>query len=392
MRKCSFLKTRRKVYSKDIPKIFFLFFLFSALCFVTPLGAQNRQITGTVFDAVSEEPLIGVSVVVKGTPSGTVTDLSGQFAIGVSTGSVLELSYIGYVKQEVAVGNQTYIKVSLQENAKLIDEVVVVGFGTQKKVNLTGSVGVATAKDIQDRPVIMAAQALQGIVPGLNISQNNGTLDSKPSIKIRGRGTLNSDQVSGNPLVLIDGIEGDINAINPQDIENISVLKDAAASSIYGSKAPFGVILITTKKGKAGKTVVNYSNNFRVTSPILLPEFSDSYTFALYFNDGCVNVPGWGPHFNDNWLQGIKDYQEGKTNVAAHAFPNNPSRYDDGFDPRGLYNGATDVGGIDNRDYYKELIRNQAFSQEHNINLSGGNDKVNYYTSLGLLDQSGLMV
>ncbi|KAA6316842.1 TonB-dependent receptor SusC, partial [termite gut metagenome] len=280
MRKCSLLKTKRKVYSKDIPKILLLFFLFSALCFVTPLGAQNRQITGTVFDAVSEESLIGVSVAVKGTPRGTITDLNGQFAIDVPAGSILELSYIGYVKQEVAVGNQTYIRVSLQENTKLIDEVVVVGFGTQKKVNLTGSVGVATAKDIQDRPVIMAAQALQGIVPGLNISQNSGTLDSKPSIKIRGRGTLNNDQVSGNPLILIDGIEGDINAINPQDIENISVLKDAAASSIYGSKAPFGVILITTKKGKAGKTVVNYSNNFRVTSPILLPEFSDSYTFA----------------------------------------------------------------------------------------------------------------
>jgi TonB-linked SusC/RagA family outer membrane protein len=387
MRKCkfrNFLKIGRDVSSKDIPRAFLLFFLFSALCFVTPLGAQNRQITGTVFDAGSEEPLIGVSVVIKGTPRGTVTDLNGQFTIEVTAGSVLEFSYIGYIKQEVNVGNQTNIEVSLQENAKLLDEVVVVGFGTQKKVNLTGAVGVATAKELQDRPVTLASQALQGLVPGLNISQNNGSLDSRANITIRGRGTLNSDLVKGDPLILIDGIEGDINALNPNDIDNISVLKDAAASSIYGSKAPFGVVLITTKKGEAGKTKVNYSNNFHWNKPILLPEFMDSYTFALYYNDAGTN--GGGAHFNNSWLQAIKDYKDGKITTAA--VPKNNGRWEDGFDP----NGPGGVGGIDNRDYYKELIRSSAFSQEHNLTFSGGNDKITFFTSFNFLDQNGLMV
>jgi TonB-linked SusC/RagA family outer membrane protein len=353
--------------------------------------AQNRPLTGTVTDVAGDEPLVGVSVAVKGTSQGTVTNIDGSFSLEVATGTTLVFSYIGYLRQEVTVGSERHINIRLEESAELLDEIVVIGFGTQKKVNLTGSVGTTSAREIENRPVIMASQALQGLVPGLNISQNNGTLDSKPSIKIRGLGSINTN-VSSSPLVLIDGIEGDINVLNPQDIESISVLKDAAASSIYGSKAPFGVILVTTKKGKAGNTVVSYNNNFRFNSPVLLPEFPDSYTFALYFNDGCVNVPGWGPHFNDNWLQGIKDYQEGKTQVAATVFANNRSRYDDGFDPRAVYGDATNVGGLDNRDYYKELIRSQAFSQEHNINLSGGKDKVNYYTSFGYLDQNGLMV
>jgi TonB-linked SusC/RagA family outer membrane protein len=309
---------------------------------------------------------------------------------------VLTFSFVGYVSQSITVGDKIVINVQLAEEATSIDEVVVIGFGTQKKVNLTGAVGIATAKELRDRPVIVAAQALQGLVPGLNISQNSGTLDSRPSINIRGRGTIDS-QVSGSPLVLIDGIEGDINALNPNDIDNISVLKDAAASSIYGAKAPFGVVLITTKSGTPGQTTVTYSNNLRWNTPVLLPEFPDSYTFAAYFNDGCVNVPGWGPHFNDNWMEAIKDFKEGRATVAATVFANNRGMYDDGFDPRGVYVSTsgveyTNVGGIDNRDYYKELIRPNAFSQEHNISIGGGKDKITYYTSFGLLDQNGLMV
>jgi TonB-linked SusC/RagA family outer membrane protein len=353
--------------------------------------AQQISVSGSVKDPAGE-PLPGVSISIQGIAQGTVSDANGAYTIGVpGSQSVLQFSYLGYVSQSITVGNRQVIDAVMEEDTKALDEIVVVGFGTQKKVNLTGAVGIATAKEIENRPVIMASQALQGLVPGLNISQNSGTLDTKPSIKIRGVGTINED-VSSSPLVLIDGIEGDINALNPQDIENISVLKDIAASSIYGSKAPFGVILITTKKGKAGKTTVSYNNNFRINSPVLLPEFPDSYTFALYYNDGCVNVPGWGPHFNDNWLQGIKDYQEGKTTAAATVFANNRSRYDDGFDPRAVYGDFTNVGGLDNRDYYKELYRSSAFSQEHNVSLSGGNDKVTFYTSLGALDQNGLMV
>lgn len=162
----------------------------------------------------------------------------------------------------------------------MLEEVVVVGFGTQKKVNLTGSVGIATAKELESRPVSSATQALQGLVPGLKITTSSGALDQNMDISVRGTGTIGSS--SGSPLILIDGMEGDINTVNPQDIENISVLKDAAASSIYGSRAPFGVILITTKKGKAGKATINYNNSFRIASPIGLPESMDSYTLLFY--------------------------------------------------------------------------------------------------------------
>jgi TonB-linked SusC/RagA family outer membrane protein len=358
------------------------------LCAALPvqLQAQNLNVSGAVRDG-DGNPVAGASVVVKGTTVGATTDANGGYTISAPADATLVFSFLGLNTAEEAVAGRGRVDVTLSENAVGVDEVVVVGFGTQRKANLTGAVGVTTAKEIENRPVQLASQVLQGLVPGLSITQNNGTLDAKPSISIRGKGTLNSD-VSSSPLVLIDGIEGDINALSPQDIESVSVLKDAAASSIYGSKAPFGVILITTKKGKAGKTTVSYNNNFRLNSPILLPEFMDSYSFALYFNDACVNTLA---HINDNWLQGIKDYQEGKTTVAA--VPNQAgTRWEDGFDPHGVYGVANNVGGLDNRDYYRELYREQAFSQEHNLSLSGGTDKITYYTSFGFLDQNGLMV
>ncbi|MDR3188885.1 MAG: TonB-dependent receptor [Prevotellaceae bacterium] len=360
------------------------------LCALLPLSlrAQNLNISGTVRDG-NNEPVAGASVVIKGATMGVTTDASGSYTISAPADATLVFSFLGLATKEEAVAGRGRVDVTLESSDQAIDEVVVVGFGTQRKVNLTGAVGVTTAREIENRPVQLASQVLQGLVPGLTITQNNGTLDSKPSISIRGKGTLNSE-VSSSPLVLIDGIESDINALNPQDIESVSVLKDAAASSIYGSKAPFGVILITTKKGTAGKTTVSYNNNFRFNSPVLLPEFMDSYTFALYFDDACMNTPGWGTHINDSWLQGIKDFQEGKTTVAAIPKPN--GRWEDGFDPAGIYGTATNVGGLDNRDYYQELYRDYAFSQEHNLSLSGGTDKVTYYTSFGFLGQNGLMV
>ncbi len=176
----------------------------------------------------------------------------------------------------------------MKEDTEILNEVVVVGFGTQKKVNLTGSVGVAEAKELESRPVMNATQALQGLIPGLQISTNTGEMDKNMSINIRGTGTI-GDGSSGSPLVLIDGMEGDLNSVNPQDIENISVLKDAAAASIYGSRAPFGVILITTKEGKTGKMSINYNNSFRISNPINLPKMMDSYTFANFFNSASLN-------------------------------------------------------------------------------------------------------
>ncbi len=251
------------------------------------ISQQNGKVTGTVEDDL--RTVIGATVIVKGTTNGTTTDIDGRFTLeGVEKGSILQISFVGYTTKEVKYTGQSILKIMLKEDSQTLDEVVVVGFGTQKKVNLTGSVGTVDAEALASRPVQNAVQALQGIVPGLQITTTSGALDNKMSMSIRGTGTI-GDGSDASPLVLIDGMEGDINSINPQDIENISILKDAAAASIYGSRAPFGVILVTTKSGKSGKTSVNYNNNFRWGQPVRIPKQMDSYTFATFYNDANIN-------------------------------------------------------------------------------------------------------
>ena len=196
-------------------------------------------------------------------------------------------------------------------------------------------------------------------------------------MSIRGTGTI-GDGSDASPLVLIDGMEGDINSINPQDIENISILKDAAAASIYGSRAPFGVILVTTKSGKSGKTSVNYNNNFRWGQPVRIPKQMDSYTFATFYNDANINS-GAGAYFTPDHLQRIKDYQDGKITDGVLADANN-QYWLDGY-----------AGGNANTNWYDVMYRDWTFSQEHNLSFNGGNDKVNYYLSGNFMDQKGLM-
>lgn len=338
---------------------------------------STYKLVGTVTDE-NGEILPGVNIVVKGISKGTITDLDGKFELEVEPGQTLVISFIGMVSQEIKITGQRDLIVKLAADTQSLDEVVVVGFGTQKKVNLTGSVGIADAKALEARPVMTAAQALQGMVPGLQISQNNGGMENRATMNIRGVATIGKGS-SGSPLVLIDGMEGDINAINPQDIDNISVLKDAAASSIYGSRAPFGVILVTTKKGKSGKPTVNYNNSFRWSDPVLLPKIVDSYTLATYFNDGCING-GAAPQFGEDQMQRIKDFQSGKITETVIPNPNNPGYWGDGY----LY-------GNDNVDWYDAIYRSWVFSQEHNFSLSGGNEAINYYLSMNYLDQNGMM-
>ena len=340
---------------------------------------QQIQVAGVVNDAMG--PVIGASVLEKGTTNGVITDFDGRFALNVRQGATLVISYVGYKTQEVKVVAGKEVSVLLAEDTETLDEVVVVGFGTQKKVNLTGSVGVTTSKEIEARPVSTATQALQGLVPGLNITTNTGELDVDMSINIRGNGTIGEGS-SGAPLILIDGMEGDLNTVNPQDIENISVLKDAAAASIYGSRAPFGVILVTTKKGSAGKTTINYNNSFRVSSPIRMPEMMDSYTFANYFEYGYNNA-GWGSFFSKDVMQKMLDFQAaGGSNTGG--LPSNGSVW--GKPAGDPFNKA-----YANTDWYKEIYKDNSFSQEHNLSMSGGNEKVSYYASLGFLDQNGLL-
>ena len=271
--------------------------------------AQQSEITvkGTVVDDAGE-PVIGATIMEKGTRNGTVTDIDGNYVIKVKRNAQLTISYLGYATQVVPAGTS---KVVLKSNDTKLNEVVVVGFGTQKKVNLTGAVTAVSGEELDSRPVSNATQALQGMVAGLQITQAAGSLDDTPSLNVRGTTTIGQGS-SGSPLVLIDGMEGDINTINPQDIASVSVLKDAAASSIYGSRAPFGVILITTKTGgKRDKVSVNYNNNFRFSTPIRMKHSMNSVDFACMQNDANTNIGG-GQLFTPDHVQRMKDWIEGE--------------------------------------------------------------------------------
>lgn len=352
---------------------------------------QNSTLKGTV-SGENNQPVSEVSVVVLNTQtkftSGTKTDAAGVFTVNVPAGSYeLTFSSVGYESQtlrsySLKAGETATVNVSMKASAGNLDQVVVVGFATQRKVNLTGAVGVATAKDLESRPVTSTTQALQGLIPGLKITGNTGELDKTMDINVRGTGTIGSS--SGAPLILIDGMEGNINTVNPQDVESISVLKDAAASSIYGSRAPFGVVLITTKSGKKGKISINYNNNARFSSPLHVPETMDSYTFAVMMDEASRNQ-GVTPYYDNETLQKMLDYQAGILK--------------NGIDPVVLTNGTIDSTryqdrwsrGYANTNIWKETYKSQVISQEHNLSASGGTDKISYYASFNYLNQGGLL-
>lgn len=350
---------------------------------------QQRTVKGVVLDEAGV-PIIGANVVQKGTTNGTITDFDGNFELNIEGVEELQISYIGYLSQTVKVEGKDNVKIILKEDSKTLEEVVVVGFGTQKKVNLTGAVGVVSADEIADRPVSNAVQALQGIVPGLQITQTNGSLESSPSINVRGTTTIGQG-TSGKPLVLIDGMEGDLNTINPQDIENISVLKDAAASSIYGSRAPFGVILVTTKSGsKDGKTVLNYNNSFRWGTPVNMNHLMNSVDFASWMNDTFTNGGG-SPFFDSEWMNEIVAYHNatpygpGQRITADGTILTNMK-----IKNNGSWDNAYSTA-IDDVDWYDAIYKDWNFSQEHNFSVNGGTKKFNYYASFNYLSQSGFM-
>ena len=339
-------------------------------------------IKGVVTDT-QKEPLAGASVRIKGTTSGTTTNASGSYTLqGVSRNATLVFSFIGMKKLEIPVSGRTEIDVVLEDDAKVTQEVVVVGYGTQKKVNLTGAVSYIDSKSLAARPVQNLGQALQGMIPGLNLSVGNsgGALNSTMALNIRGTGTIGSGSNS-SPLVLIDGSEGDMNALAPNDIESISILKDASASSIYGSRAAFGVVLIKTKSGREGRARVSYGGNVRFSTATQVPEMMDSEQFAKYFNIAGANS-GNGTVFTDEIMKRIVDYKNGTI--------------DDKFRSGTVWNERTNAwdlytGAWANTNWFDEMYRKNVPTHEHNISISGGSGKTNYYLSGALLDQQGLI-
>ena len=354
------------------------------MLFVTVAAAQNITVRGSVKDAAGD-PAIGATIRVQGSSTaGTVTDVNGNFTITCSPKATLDVVYIGYESQSVAVNGRTNIEVILNQSLTDLGEVVVVGYGTQKKVNVTGAVSMVGSEVLEDRPVTNVSQALQGTIPGLNLNTTGygGRLNSAMTISIRGTGTIGNGSVD-SPLILIDGIEGDINQLNPNDIESVSVLKDAASASIYGTRAAFGVILITTKSGKGGKVRVNYSGDIRFSTATQLPKMVNSLQFAEYFNAAGINS-GSGVTFNDEAIERIKTYMNG-----GYTDPTTPEYY-----------GTVDGGNGDWRDYggafantnwFDEFYKKNVPSTQHNLSLSGGNDNVSYLISGGYLQNNGLL-
>lgn len=345
----------------------------------TEVVQQNNTCNGNVKDDTGET-IIGASVVVKGTTNGTITDFDGNFSLSnLNKGDVIEVSYIGY-KTLTVTWNGSPLNLVLKSDTQTLDEVVVVGFGTQKKVNLTGSVSTVGAEELASRPVSNVSQALQGLVPGMNFDYgtkgNGGALNTEMNINIRGTGTIGEGS-NAAPLILIDGMEGNMNMLNPNDIENISVLKDAAASSIYGSRAPYGVVLITTKKGKAGRVNINYNNSFRWSQAINMPDVADSYTYATYFNKMQLNDGATAVQFDDERLQAIQDYLNGTITTTTKPNRQTPTIWD--------WIGNT------NTDWYDVVFGGSAFSQEHSLSANGGTEKVQYYFSANYMGQEGLV-
>ena len=321
-------------------------------------GQQNITVSGTVVDRVSGEPIIGASVVVEGSAKGTSTDLDGQFSLSVPVGSTLKFSYVGYKELTKEVFQSGNLDIALTESATAqLDDVVVVGYGVQKKINVTGAVSMLKGDEIESRPVTSVAAALQGELPGVSVTRATGQPGAATSIVIRGVSTINSET---SPLVLIDGVAGgDIDLLNPGDIESISVLKDAASASIYGARAANGVILVTTKSGANEKAKLTYSGYAGWQSPTRLPKLVNGRDYMTLSNEAMV-AAGFSAPYDQSAFE----------------------KYDSGLYPN----------DYSNTDWIDEIYKKSAFQTNHNLSIRGGTAKSGYFISYGYLDQEGLVV
>jgi len=342
--------------------------------------AQQRPVSGTVRDE-NGRPLPDVTISEKGTSNRTSTGADGRFELTpTSPDVVLLVSAVGYDMQEIAVKAGAAVPVVLVESVQNVDEVVVVGYGQQKKVNLTGAVDQVGPEVLEDRPIANVAQGLVGAVPNLNIQMMDGKPTQSPAFNVRGTTSIGQ---GGNALVLIDGVEGDPRMLNPNDIEHISVLKDAASASIYGARAAFGVVLITTKSAKEGRTSISYNTNLSVKSPTAVPDnITDSYPWAQNFSDA------WS-RWNDS---GTTPTAVNKTIAFSPAYlAEIKRRWEDPSLPRVEVDPSTgQYMYFYSTDWYSELYKDNLMARDHNVSLSGGNDKVVFYLSGRYNGQDGL--
>ena len=318
----------------------------------------SQQVGKTVAGMIVDEtglPIIGANVVERGTTNGTVTDIDGKFSINVSSeDAILIISYIGYIEQQFSVGTQKKWPLVLKEDSQSLDEVVVVGYGTQRKGNIATAVTTVKAETLRNRPVQTVGEALQGQVPGLMVT-GKGAPGESPSLQLRGSSVLNTNN-STAPLVLVDGVPADFNFLNPEDIESINVLKDAASSAIYGSRAANGVLLITTKRGKEGKPTFRYNGSVGVNTPMHMPKTVSSGQYARIMNEAVANM-NQDPIYTAEQIAG--------------------------------YENGTDPNRYPNTDWLDLTIQNTVITR-HGIEASGGTEKVKYLVSAGVDHQTGI--
>ena len=328
---------------------------------------QDNKITGTVLDPTGM-PVIGANIMIKGTTNGTITDMDGKFSLDVPKGAILVVTYVGYANQELQVGSQKTLSITLKEDSEALDELVVVGYSTQKKVNLTGSVSTVSFNDkLTSRPVTDVSQMLNGASPGLQIMQSSGEPNAESfSYNIRGVGTLNSS----SPLILVDGMEQSISMVNPSDIASVSILKDAASCAIYGNRGANGVILITTKSGSDGKISISYDGTVSYNEPFkIIHTISDYVSYMKLMNESANNLGN-----SDIFSQSSIDLWE-----AANADPNGTSA-----------SGYPNYVAYPNTDWWNEIYTKQ-WMQKHSISLNGKEKRTGYSMSFSYIDNPGVV-
>ncbi|MEI6276828.1 MAG: TonB-dependent receptor [Prolixibacteraceae bacterium] len=316
----------------------------------------NRKVTGKVTDS-SGATLPGVSVVVKGTTNGTITDSNGTYLLGnIAENATLQFSFVGMKSQDVKIGNQSNIIVVLVEESVGIEEVVAVGYGTQKKVNLTGSIGAVTSKELERSTVTQTSQLLTGLVSGVTVIQNSSQ-PGKDGVEITVHGLGTFSGAGNRPLVLVDGLASSLDNVNINDIANISILKDAASASIYGTRAANGVILVETKKGKNGEFKISYQGNFGVQKLAEIPKIVDSGVYAQMYNEALTNAGG-SPQYSADEISKFKS--------------------------------GVDLDNYPNKRHYDDLVKSgNGLQTDHHISFSGGTSRSQYMFSLGYLNQNG---
>ena len=317
-------------------------------CTAFSVFAQDIQIKGVVVSGGDNLPLPGVNVVVKGTSIGTITDLDGQFSFAVPAKSMLSITYIGYKPLEVAADGSKLMNITLQEDTETLDEVVVVGYGVQKKSVVTAAISRVTAEDLNNTTPSRIEDALKGKVSGVQITQSSGQPGADSKVRIRGVGTVNNSE----PLYIVDGmpVDGGINYLNPTDIQSVEILKDAASAAIYGARAANGVILVTTKSGVSGKTNITYDFTYGLQNPWKKRSVLNATEYMTLMNEVAVN---------------------------------------DGNAPKYLPEQIASAGK--GTDWQDETFNYDAPVQSHQVSVNGGSDKIVYFLSLGYFDQEGIV-